>query len=97
MCTHAEFFYRFEDLHQDASAAKIRRECPEGHRRYHAFKLFSDRYPDDVTYVHGILVSFMKSGLYSEGDFEYCYELAARGLSLANKKGVSLEAGEAQG
>lgn len=57
MLPYQEFFYSIGDLPTSASPAEIRRVCPDGVRRQHAFKHSFDLYPGDVRYLEGYLAA----------------------------------------
>lgn len=83
----ADFFYTFEELPPDATAARIRRECKQGTRRLRAFEHFMQTFPDDVTYVHGYVAAYKQEGIYDLAECAHLLGLIDRGLHLPDRSG----------
>ena len=91
MLPYQEFFYRFDDLPDEASAGQICLACRDPLRRQHAFWHFWQRHPDDVTYLHGYLAAYVENGVYDQGQFTQCFELIDSGLQLRDSSGCHSE------
>jgi len=91
MLPYQDFFYGFDDLPEGASPADIRRACPDGLRRQHAFRHFCDLHPDDVRYLLGYLAAYAKNGVYDDQQFRHCFAEIDRGLQLNDRSGCHVK------